>query len=148
MGATTPYALTYPEQTDPVDVALHLQQLAAQVDDMLDILAGDSGWQNITVTAPYVQQGTVTPRVRKVGKLVVPHWGWSAQGMAANTAYNVGVIPAGYRPSQGDYFPAGTGTASVVGQFFIGTDGVVSLRTGATVAAGNYFMLSKPWFID
>jgi len=148
MGATDTYALPYPDNSSAADVVYDTKRLADATDDLVALLAGDSGWQNITVTAPYTQQGSVTPRVRRIGSLVVPHWGWSAAGMAAGAAYNVGIIPAGYRPGQGVYCPAGTGTAAVVGQFFIGTDGVVSLRTGSTVAAGNYFMLTTPWFTN
>lgn len=106
----------------------------------------DSGWVNITVTAPTAAH-TQAPQVRKIGRLVVARGGWSSTGLTANTGTAAGAIPTGYRPSSTLEVAPGMSSAGSTGKASIATTGVVTLAPGGTVP-GFFRLDGVTWTVD
>lgn len=102
------------------------------------------GWVNVQVSSGFFQQGTASPQVRKAANRVFMRWGWSGSNMSPGTAYNIGVIPVGYRPSLEVHCPVASNSVPRMGTAVIQTNGVVVLKTGDLV--GNYYLFdSMSW---
>lgn len=128
MGTTTGDNLRYPELDEPGNVPQDMQELAADVQTALNkkmmvtptsvTIVKFAGWAN--------HEGIA----RKTGKLVVCSSFFGRSGaltVAAGTAYDIGTLPAGYRPATNEYFPCvwSDGTRRP-GMCHVGTDGVIA----------------------
>lgn len=125
-----------------------IKALSDAVDAALATAARDYGWVNIGVNSGFAAQGAQIPQVRRVGKFVHAHWGWSSTGLAINNTYTVGSVPVGYRPIvDTEAIAAVSSSGQAVGHFFVTTLGDVQLRTGSTL--GAYYLLSSGcgWFV-
>lgn len=152
MGVTANFDLPYPENDDAADVPYDVKQLADAIELVLTAGILDSAWVDVTVSSGFVPQaGAEKPQVRKLGKLVVARGGWLAGAgngvTAVNSSYNVGVIPAGYRPATPIVGAAGSSAGNAVCGLHVQADGIVQLRTAATLGA-YYNMGGRAWFTD
>lgn len=111
-----------------------------------EIQLPDSGWVDVAISSGFAQQGTQTPQVRKIGKVVYMRWGWSNTGLTANSAFAVGTIPDGYRPPFDHHWPIAGSSAATLGAGVVNSAGVVTIKTGATVAA--YYLFNVSWVVD
>jgi hypothetical protein len=147
MKTTTNYGFEYPEGGDTPDLGYWNKRLADAVDAALLAAAGDTGWVDVTVSSGFVPQaGTEKPQVRRIGKVVFTRGGWltgAGNGItAANSTYNVGTVPAGFRPVGAPTVgAAGSSSGAAVGGLHIDTAGIVQVRTPATL--GAYYKMDR-----
>jgi hypothetical protein len=152
MGATTTYALPYPENSSAADVPYDVKQLADAVDARLVAMGLDSGWVDVTIAPGFVAQaGAEKPQVRKIGKTVYMRGGWqggAGSGItAAGGSYYIGTVPAGFRPPAPVVAPCGSSSAAAIAGLHVQTDGQVQIRTAATIGA-YYKADGRTWTID
>ena len=140
MGATTNYALPYPDNGDGVDVPYDVKQLADAVDVQLAATGTDTGWVNCTLKSGFAWSSGLPMQVRKIGQHVYARWGIAGTGLTANGAFIVANIPAGFRPAMSSYVPLGTNSAATYCSGYIAPSGDIEVRTGATVP--GYVMVS------
>lgn len=97
---------------------------------------GDTGWINISVTAPFTQLSPgERPQIRKIGAIVYARGGWSNTNMAINNTHVVGLIPLGYRPDQNVIARAGTDHGNRSASMFVSANGEVSIRCSDTLSS-------------
>jgi len=140
MAATTNYGWPLPDGTSLPDVPYWLAQLGNAIANQF----ADSGWVDVTVSSGFAAMaGAEKPQVRKIGNIVYLRGGWTNTGVStANTAYNVGVIPVGYRPINSPLVgAAGSSAGNAVAGLHIQTDGVVQVRTASTL--GSYYKMDR-----
>lgn len=65
--------------------------------------SGGVGTASTSITLSNLGSGTKTMYLRRFGNIVVAQMNNVSQVSAANTAYTVGTVPAGYRPAQAAY---------------------------------------------
>lgn len=114
----------------------------------------DTGWVAITNTGT-IRTG-FTPRVRRIGKLVIGDGGWTTSSQTANTSAAVGTVPASatvsgtaynLRPATAKEFVPGMSAAGSVGKMSLSTAGVLSAVVGATPP--GYMMIDTVvWTVD
>lgn len=112
--------------TDGTDVAVFEQAL----DDIetLQTATADSGWQDITMTAPW-SSGGITMQCRKIGKRVYVH-GRAKHDSSAAESKLVGTLPEGYRPSNaGGYGMVYSLDGSMISTCIVQSSGVLQLST-------------------
>lgn len=112
--------------TDGTDVADFEQAL----DDIetLQTATADSGWQDITMTAPW-SSGAVAMKCRKIGKRVYVH-GRADHSSSATESKLVGTLPEGYRPGNaGGYQMVYTVDGSMISTCIVQSSGVLQLST-------------------
>ncbi|AYD81520.1 minor tail protein [Arthrobacter phage KBurrousTX] len=98
----------------------------------LDAISDDTGWVNVTLTAPWVNYDTgvhATSQVRRIGQRVE----YKAFIKTGSLGTNVAVLPAGYRPVSQRWFPVMFQSASIGATFgVVYPDGTVYVAgTGA-----------------
>lgn len=164
MGATPGDGLPWPPGYEgvPADVPNDLQKLAEATQVALDkrmpvvpeaaLVAPATGWSNAIST------GFGQPIVRRSGRLVVSMGlmtRTSTLAVADNGVYQVGTIPAGYRPTNAIRAAAGwlanNGTTPqlMTTQLLIETDGTVSLvsNVAGSMAVNHWVSLGGiAWF--
>ena len=148
MATTANYAFPSPEGNQAPQGPYSIKALADAVDAALATASKDYGWVNITVNSGFAAQGAQIPQLRRVGKLVYVHWGWSNTGLAVNGTYTVGSVPVGYRPmTDTEPIACVSSAGAATGHFFVTPGGDVQLRTGATL--GAYYLMSAGagWFV-
>lgn len=123
-GTIPDHALVIP--TDGTDVA-DFEQALSDIED-LQTATADSGWQNITMTAPW-SSGGVAMKCRKIGKRVYVH-GRADHSSSATESKLVGTLPEGYRPSNaGGYQMVYTVDGSMISTCIVQPSGVLQLST-------------------
>lgn len=138
---------------------------SADLDAMLDQLSAfntlnaagafiDTGW--VTITNSGTVRAGYTPRVRRLGRLVVAEGGWTTSGQTANTTAAAGTIPAtvtvngtayNLRPALQKEFNPGMSSAGSLGKVVIATTGVVSTVVGGT-PPGYMVLDGMTWTTD
>lgn len=112
--------------TDGTDVA-DFEQALSDIEN-LQTATADSGWQNITMTAPW-SSGSVAMKCRKIGKRVYVH-GRAVHSSSATESKLVGTLPEGYRPSNaGGYQMVYTVDGSMISTCIVQPSGVLQLST-------------------
>lgn len=107
----------------------------------------DSGWVDIAINAGFAMQGTEKPQVRNKDGVIYVRGGWNTTGLTVAGNYDVGVVPAGYRPAFTHHMQMGCGLANVNATALLGTTGIINLRV--TSPFGNYYMFGgQAWLID
>jgi hypothetical protein len=154
------------EHADAIEAALQDQGvIPPDLADMLSQLSAfnalnaagafiDSGWINIT------NSGTIrtgyTPRVRRLGRLVVAEGGWTTSGQTANSSAAAGTIPAtvtvggtayNLRPAVQKEFNPGMSSAGSLGKVIVATTGIVSTVVGGT-PPGYMVLDGMTWTTD
>ena len=105
----------------------------------------DTGWVNVAVTAPYIEQPNYTPQVRRIGAIVYFRGGWNAQGMSTSTSYDVGILPVPMRPLITTYFTLGTNNPNNPGLGILWTDGRVQVRTASSMS--SYYLFDTTTYL-
>jgi hypothetical protein len=148
MGSTNTYALPYPELTDSANVPRDQKALAEAVEAALSPYGSDSGWVNVTINAGFAVSVGNTPQVRRVGKAIYCRGGLAPTGFAINAAHDAMTVPAGYRITSGAVnFRMGTNSGQSAASLFMGTNGVMSIRTNGSLATW-YLLPGAVWFLD
>lgn len=148
MATTGILGLIIPDENTPASINATVAALGGSVDAKVGPYVTDTGWISIEIKAPYVQQGSTFPQVRRIGKTVHMRWGWASTSMSTNGTHEVGTVPAGFRPSQTAYVPAsssgyaqGAGTRGI---FY--ADGKIQLTTANVL--GGYYIFNTSWLVD
>lgn len=125
------HALCIP--TDGTDVE-DFEQALSDIENLqtdvsaLETATADSGWQDITMTAPW-SSGGVAMKCRKIGKRVYVH-GRAEHDSQATESRLVGTLPEGYRPSNaGGYQMVYTTDGSMISTCIVQSSGVLQLST-------------------
>ena len=108
----------------------------------------DTGWVNVSTSATFSIYASITPQVRKVGTLVSARWGWNNTGITASGTFNIGTIPAGYRPAQTTYFWFATSNNASIARGMVDSTGVVQVLSNTTVASYYLFPGGLSWYTD
>jgi len=114
-----------------------MANMASSIENKAGPHIGDTGWVDVAMLGSFQPQGAV-PQVRRLGQVVYFKGGWSNAGMAATSAYDIGVVPVGFRPSGWKYGMVASHTAATAARTNVKTDGTIVLNTNA--ALGSYFM--------
>lgn len=109
---------------------------------------GDTGWVDVPPLPGYAALGGAPLQIRRIGDVVYPRWGFSSQGMTANSSFHVADIPVGFRPPIRDpYFTVASSVVAATGRATINpVSGQVWLDTSTTL--GVWYIFSTPWLID
>ena len=118
--------------TDGTDVADFEQALSDIEDLQTDVAAlqtatADSGWQDITMTAPWTA-ATVALKCRKIGSQVYIR-GRAVHSSEAAESRLVGTIPTGYRPVSDAYGTVYSYDGSMISTCIVQLSGVLQLST-------------------
>lgn len=151
MGATTGDGLRYPEIGDPADVPNDMQILAGDTQTALNKRAPITPTQvTITKFAGWANHEGIA---YKAGKIVVLSSFFGRSGtlsVTANQSYDIGTLPAGYRPKTNEYFPCvwSDGTRRP-GQCHIALDGVIAWTpfASASLAVDDWVSVSGIVFV-
>lgn len=92
------------------------------------VVAGDTGWQNITLAGTWATSGGLTPQYRVLNGVV--HLRGSVSGGGSTT---LGTLPAGARPGQASTFPLIHSTGITITRIDIATTGVMTMNSAAAV---------------
>lgn len=149
------------EETDAEATASDLLNLgmgsvSARVGDLQDEVdakqdeIGDTGWVNVTIGSGFAAQSGQTPQVRRIGSVIYARGGWGSAGIAsANTGYDVGTIPAGFRPPRTSQAVATGSSAARFGRLEITpSTGNVRLLTGPDLSTYYLFSAGSAWTND
>ncbi len=110
------------------------------------IQAEDTGWQPIAIQSGFTSQGAEIPQVRRLNGVVYSRGGWSGTGLTvSSTVTGIGIVPAGFRPTQNVIHRAGSASGAATGELFIGSSGNVDARIGPV---STYLMLGATWLTD
>ena len=114
---------------------------------ILGIIGGtpDTGWQALTLTAPYTDAGGAHQiRLRRQGDQVWIHGALTDTGVTATTAHVVATIPAAFRPAIDRRVACASTTAANNGVWLFGGGGNLTLITAASV--GGFYYLNHSWW--
>lgn len=114
---------------------------------ILGIIGGtpDTGWQALTLTAPYTDAGGAHQiRLRRQGDQVWIHGALTNAGITATTAHVVATIPAAFRPAVDRRVACASTTATGNGVWLFGGGGNLTLITAASV--GGFYYLNHSWW--
>lgn len=104
------------------------------------VLWHDSDWLNVTVSSGFAAMSGNAPQYKIIGGVVYLKGGFAATGIAAaNTLYNIGTIPVGFRPGTIVVYPAMT-TANTPDEtkITVSSAGVLSISVSTT--GSNYYI--------
>lgn len=105
----------------------------------------DTGWVDCTPNSGFMIQTRC--QVRRIGKVVYMRGGFSNVGLAANSNFDIGALPAGFAGPTFLYVSTASQLAGEPGRGEVRTDGSIWLRTGDTVSP--YYMYDGlTWTID
>jgi hypothetical protein len=100
----------------------------------------DMDWTNITVSSGFAAMSGNAPQYKIIGGVVYLKGGFAASGISAtNTLYNIGTIPAGFRPATIVVYPGMT-TANTPDEtkITVSSAGVLSISVSTT--GSNYYI--------
>jgi hypothetical protein len=104
------------------------------------ITVEDTGWVNVTLKSGFTAGGGLTPQVRRINGVVYGRGYVSGTGITAGSFVEVAILPAGFWPSSGLGFAAGSNTATAM-SMSLQSNGSLQCYCSATTAA--WFGLSN-----
>lgn len=142
MPTTANIDMPYPDESSDASLNVHIAALAGAVDSRIGPYVVDTGWVNVSLFSAFVGG---SPRVRRIGKQVF-FQGSTVSGSFPVGSVNIGVIPAGFRPSSTTRFAAYLtgGQVGIIGVLGNG-DIQVHNQSGATRTSLQF---SVNWLID
>lgn len=100
----------------------------------------DMDWTNITVSSGFAAMSGNAPQYKIIGGVVYLKGGFASTGISAiNTLYNIGTIPAGFRPTTIVVYPGmTTANAPDETKITVSSAGVLSISVSTT--GSNYYI--------
>lgn len=135
-------------ETTPTGVRTFLRDL---VSGSLQWVSVDdpTGWVDCSLAGGKSFMDGVPVQVRREGKKIYIHGGWTRAGIVPETQISLGNVPSGFRPRRTTYINAVGSTGNQYGMFVITVGGIIYVRSGAVVS--DYYAFPgelNGWFTD